>query len=69
MNDKLNTTKQHQTCQTASDPTTPSIAMVMTNAFHKELAKTVRIFVEIEHTFWPERIRQLSSTLWSGHKI
>jgi hypothetical protein len=35
----------------------------------------VRIFVEIEHVinrgviFWPERIRQLFPTLWSGHKI
>jgi hypothetical protein len=40
-----------------------------------KLAKTVRIFVEIEHVinrgviFWPERIRQLFPTLESGHKI
>jgi hypothetical protein len=39
-----------------------------------KLAKTVGIFVEVEHiknwevTFWPERIRQLSATLWSGHE-
>jgi hypothetical protein len=59
-----------------------SVATVVTDAFRKksnyeprELAKTVRIFVEIEHienrgvTFWPERIRRLSPTLWSGHEI
>jgi len=45
----------------------------------RKLAKTVRIFVEIEHiknqqvTFWPKRIGQLFLTLWSsdefGHKF
>jgi len=40
-----------------------------------KLAKTVRIFVEIEHvknrrvTFWPKRIGQLFPTLWSGHEF
>jgi hypothetical protein len=41
----------------------------------RKLAKTVRIFAEIENiknwrvTFWPERIRWLPATLWSGHEI
>src|SRR5882762_2164256 len=40
----------------------------------RKLAKTVRIFVEIEHmknqwvTFWPKRIGRLFPTLWSGHE-
>jgi hypothetical protein len=40
-----------------------------------KLAKTVGIFVEIEHTkdqevtFWPEEIRELFPTLWSGHEF
>ena len=40
-----------------------------------KIAKTVRIFMEIEHiknwgvTFWPERIGQLFPTLWSGHEF
>ena len=41
----------------------------------RKLAKTVRIFVEIEHienrgfTFRPERIGQVFPTLWSGHQF
>ena len=42
----------------------------------RKLAKTVRIFVEICRThwkpgvtFWPERIRLLFPTLWSGHEF
>jgi hypothetical protein len=63
-------------------PVDSSVAMVATDAFRKKLnyeprklAKTMRIFVEMEHirnqgvTFWPERIRWLPPTLWSGHKI
>jgi hypothetical protein len=40
-----------------------------------KLAKTVRIFVEIEHTkdqrvtFWPEGIKWLFPMLWSGHEF
>ena len=40
----------------------------------RKLAKTMRIFVEIEHienrgvTFWPERIGPVFSTLGSGHE-
>ena len=40
-----------------------------------KLAKTVRIFIEIEHiknqevTFWPEAIRQVVPTLQSGPKF
>jgi hypothetical protein len=41
----------------------------------RKLAKTVRLFVEIEHienpgvTFRPERIGPVFSTLWSGHEF
>ena len=41
----------------------------------RKLAKTVRIFVEIDHienrgvTFWPERIGLVFSTLWNGHEF
>ena len=58
----------------------PSVAMVMTDVFHKnrimlsgKLAKIVRIFVDIGHIksqrvmYWPERIRPVIPTLWSGH--
>ena len=57
-----------------------SVAMVMTDVFHKngimvsgKLAKIVRIFVDIGHIknrgviYWPERIGPVISTLWSGH--
>ena len=59
-----------------------SVATVMTDVFSKKLnydvnkiAKTVRIFMEIEHiknrgvTFWLERIGPLFPTLWSGHEF
>jgi len=55
---------------------------VVTDVFRKKLnyeprklAKTVRIFMEIEHvkdwgvTFWPKRIWRIFPTLWSGHEI
>ena len=41
----------------------------------RKLAKTMRIFVKIEHienqgvTFWPERIVPVFYTLWSGHEF
>jgi len=54
----------------------------MTDVFSKKLnydvikiAKTVRIFMEIEHiknqgvTFWARRIGPLFPTLWSGHEF
>jgi hypothetical protein len=67
----------------SSTKATASVAMIVADAFRKKklnyeprkLAKTMRIFVEIEHiknwgvTFWPERIRQLPATLWSSHEI
>jgi len=59
-----------------------SVATVMTNVIQKKLnygprklAKTMIIFVEIEHvknqgvTFLLGKIRQLFPTLWSGHEI
>ena len=41
----------------------------------RKLAKTMKIFVEIEHienrgvTFWPERTGPVFPTLWSGHEF
>ena len=41
----------------------------------RKLAKTLRIFVEIDHidnkgvTFWLERIRPVFPMLWSGHEF
>ena len=38
----------------------------------RKLAKTVRIFVEIEHmgvTFRPEKIGPVFPMLWSGHEF
>ena len=59
-----------------------SVATVMIDAFRRnwimmpeKLAKTVGIFVEIEHiniwevTFCPKRIGRLFPTLWSGHEF
>ena len=52
-----------------------SVATVMTDVFHKnrimvsmQLAKIVRIFVDIGHIiYWPERIGLVIPTLWSSH--
>jgi hypothetical protein len=57
-----------------------SVAMVMTDVFHKnvimvsgKLAKIMRIFVDIGHvtnqggTYCPERIGVVIPTLWSSH--
>ena len=59
-----------------------SVATITTDVFRKiefwmlrKLAKTVRIFVEIEHienrgvTFWPEKIGPVFLMLWSSHEF
>ena len=59
-----------------------SVAMVMTDVFHKngimvsgKLAKVVRIFVDIGHIkiqgviYWPERIGPVIPMLWSSHNF
>ena len=60
----------------------PSVATVVTDVLRAnwiikpgKLAKTVRIFNNIEHIknrwviFWPERIGRVFPTLWSGHEV
>ena len=72
----------YRQAQTTQNEPRGSVATVMTDVFRKnwivmarKLAKTVKIFVGIEHmknrrvTFWPKRIGRLFPTLWSGHEF